>query len=44
MKYIFIMIAVVSLIIACGQEDPNTIIILGPDGKPIDAGSDVKLR
>lgn len=40
MKYIFVMIALVGLIVSCGEQDQDKLIILGPDGKPIDAGSD----
>lgn len=43
MKYVFIMIVTIGLLfVACGEQDPGTFIILGPDGKPIDAGNDVK--
>ena len=38
MKYLGIMIVAICLIVACGEQDPDSIIIVGPDGKPIDAG------
>lgn len=42
MRYLGIMFMIVILtVIGCGEQDPDSVIIVGPDGQPIDAGHDV---
>lgn len=41
MRYLGIMFMTVILtVVACGEQDPDSVIIVGPDGRPIDAGCD----
>lgn len=41
MRYLGIMFMIVILtVIGCGEQDSDSVIIVGPDGQPTDAGCD----